>query len=603
MKRTMIISVILFFLFIAPARMISATNNLQVRAQAAAPVVSLAQEEAAGSELQRHDLGHGRYVAIIPALAPEDTYNQQPYIDTYVYSIAPGTSYCTSTKLAVQYNTGEFGTEYQRAFIGFHLSSIPSEAIIDSATFYAYLYDAWGANPVNIELRRVTANWGCPLYWPGPKSVAAASRSVGLTAGWYTWDVTALVANYWKGKNFGQDPNYGFELRGPETGGAKYYHYRYFRSKNASNGRPFLVVQYHLPATDTPTPTRTPTATPTTTPTATPTPTATAYCPDPYEPNETFAAASLAGAGTYQAYICTPGDQDWFRIDLAPLQELRVILTDLPKNYSLELFDPFGVLVAGSHRDGMTSEEIRFTASAQGGAYRVRVRGVAGAFDPGSPYTLKFLPRPAPPAPTSTPTPTYTPIPSCGPDPYEPNDSSATAASITTGMEIHAYICPAMDSDYYRFSVSGPVEIHARLYDLPAAYELTLYDPSGWVVARGSGSGTSPRELTYLPTTTGDYLLRVGPGSPESWDEDHPYSLRVDLNDLPPITLFPVADTYVVEADPTSTHGDERQVIVGRDEFGQEQWGLFRFDLSDVPAVTIANATFMVSLYDVASGM
>ncbi|NOZ30065.1 MAG: DNRLRE domain-containing protein [Chloroflexi bacterium] len=215
------------------------------------------------------------HTVIIPAAGPEGTYNQQPYIDTYVYSVAPSTSYCTSAKLAVQYNSSEFGTEYQRAFVGFHLSSIPADAIIDSATFYAYLYDAWGASPVNIELRQVTANWGCPLYWPGPKTVPAISRSVGLTIGWYTWDVTALVANYWKGKDFGQAPNYGFELRGPETGGAKYYHYRYFRSKNATSGRPYLVVQYHLPATDTPTPTATPTRTPTRTPTPTATPTRT----------------------------------------------------------------------------------------------------------------------------------------------------------------------------------------------------------------------------------------------------------------------------------------------------------------------------------------
>ena len=98
-------------------------------------------------------------------------------------------------------------------------------------------------------------------------------------------------------------------------------------------------------------------------------------------------------------------------------------------------------------------------------------------------------------------------------------------------------------------------------------------------------------------------MVRIGPSSPTSWDEDSPYSLRVDLAELSPITLFAVADTYVDQADPTSTHGDERQVIVGRDEFAYEQRGLFRFDLSDVPATTIASAYFRVSLYDSASGV
>ncbi len=99
-----------------------------------------------------------------------------------------------------------------------------------------------------------------------------------------------------------------------------------------------------------------------------------------------------------------------------------------------------------------------------------------------------------------------------------------------------------MDSDYYRFTVSGAVEISARLYDLPEAYRLTLFNPSGWPVARGSGAGTEPSELTYLPTTDGDYVLLVSPSSPTSWDEDDPYSLQVNLNTLPPITLFAEVD-------------------------------------------------------------
>lgn len=160
-----------------------------------------------------------------------------------------------------------------------------------------------------------------------------------------------------------------------------------------------------------------------------------------------------------------------------------------------------------------------------------------------------------------------------------------------------------MDFDYYHFPVSGAVEIHARLYDLPDAYRLTLLDPSGWPVARGSGTGTEPRELTHLPTTDGDYVLLVSPTSPTSWDGDRPYSLRVDLTEFSPITLRAVADTYVMESDPTSTHGSERQVLVGRDEFTQEQRGLFRFDLSSVPATTIASAFFRVSLYDAGSGV
>ncbi len=226
-----------------------------------------------------HSLGGGRYEAVIPA-QPADTHNEEPSIDTYVDSTSPDSSYCTSTKVAVQYNSTGSGTRIQRAFVAFDLDAIPSEAIIDSATFNAYLYAAWGANPVTIYLRDVTEIWNCPLYWSAqPASTAYTWRSVSTVVGWRSWDVTTLV-DQWKGKHFGTSPNYGLELRGPESGGSKNYHYRYFYTKNASSNHPYLKITYHLPATDTPTPTPTytptPTATATRTPTYTPTPTPTA---------------------------------------------------------------------------------------------------------------------------------------------------------------------------------------------------------------------------------------------------------------------------------------------------------------------------------------
>ncbi|MCX6032881.1 MAG: DNRLRE domain-containing protein [Chloroflexi bacterium] len=214
----------------------------------------------------------------------------------------------------------------------------------------------------------------------------------------------------------------------------------------------------------------------------------------------------------------------------------------------------------------------------------------------------------ATPTPTATRTPTRTRTPTATvtspavcPDSYEPNDSYAAAAAIAVGTEIRAYLCSAADSDYYRFAVAGAVEIHARLFNLPAAYELTLFDPAGGIAARGSGAGTAPRELVYLPTASGNYVLRVGPSATTSWDADTPYSLQADLTGLAPVSLLAIADTYVDQAQPTATHGADRQVVVGVDEFGQEQRGLFRFDLARVPAVTIASAFFRVSLYEAAS--
>jgi hypothetical protein len=237
-----------------------------------------------GSLGSHYDLGDGRYVAAIPAaLGPDDSYSQQPVVDTYVASTNPGGSYCNATSLHVSYDVDEFGYEYwERAYLGFDLSSIPANATISSAVFYAYLYSASGASSVSIELRRVTSAWDaspCPTWNTKPASAAYISKAVDTSSGPKNWSVTSLVRDYWLNKGFGVSPNFGLELRGPESGGAASEYSRYFYSENAAANPPYLFVTYDLPTvTPTATNTRTRTPTPTVTPTATAskTPTATA---------------------------------------------------------------------------------------------------------------------------------------------------------------------------------------------------------------------------------------------------------------------------------------------------------------------------------------
>ncbi|MFQ5596391.1 MAG: DNRLRE domain-containing protein, partial [Anaerolineae bacterium] len=321
-------------------------------------------------------------------------------------------------------------------------------------------------------------------------------------------------------------------------------------------------------------------------------------CPDPYEPNETFADAWPVSAGAYQAYICEPGDQDWFSIDLLRHQELHVSLYELPHDYDLELYDPRGVLMASSRNGGTTSESIEFRDPEMTGAHRVRVFGVAGAFDPDKTYALKLEPgaTPTPRPPTATPVPT----PTCTHDRFESNDTFAEAAEIEVGVSQYGlYICPRGDQDWFRFDVSPGQQIDVDLYNLPENYMLAIADPSGAIVGRAGGAGTSDRHLTHITTTGGEYRVRVTPGG--RVDPINSYSLRVELNDALPMTLYPYGDTYVSAGDPSSTHGSERLVIVGADEFGQEYRGLFRFDLSDVPPA-IHSATFVVYLEDASAG-
>ncbi len=193
--------------------------------------------------------------AVPDAVHPsQTTVNLNPVADAYVRQVAPTTNYGSATHLDVQNYDGVEFPDDRRSYVAFDLSNIPSNAIITSAGFKAYLYDAQGLSNVYIQLRRVTSTWAYnTVTWNNrPSSSSYSGINVGTQAGMKGWDVTNLVQDYWVGRNFGTSPNFGLELRGPESGG---YHLRSFRSANATSNRPYLVVSYDLP---TPTPTSVP---------------------------------------------------------------------------------------------------------------------------------------------------------------------------------------------------------------------------------------------------------------------------------------------------------------------------------------------------------
>ena len=252
-------------------------SSAQVLARPVEPQVTLDPDLAAklveDGEVRQIDLGGGRYMAIVPAVSdPNATFVGNPVIDTYVNS-ETGIGYCSSTELHVSYEYPPDGpTVLERSFLGFNLSSIPSHAIVSSATFYAYLKPGAYGNSF-IGIRRVTSSWNCAQGWPGPSSASYTGTSVGTSAGWKSWSVLSLVRDYWLGKNFGVSSNYGLEMRGQESGGSTNYHWHSFYSNEAAGYRPYLQVVWYLPTpTATPSRTRTPTATATPTRTRTPTP-------------------------------------------------------------------------------------------------------------------------------------------------------------------------------------------------------------------------------------------------------------------------------------------------------------------------------------------
>lgn len=94
-------------------------------------------------------------------------------------------------------------------------------------------------------------------------------------------------------------------------------------------------------------------------------------------------------------------------------------------------------------------------------------------------------------------------------DTYEPNNTLDTAyGPVTSGTAYNSKIYSASDVDYYKFN-SGAGTITISLSNLPADYDVYLYNSSGTQVASGTKGGTSSESISYGATAAGTYYVKV----------------------------------------------------------------------------------------------
>jgi len=108
--------------------------------------------------------------------------------------------------------------------------------------------------------------------------------------------------------------------------------------------------------------------------------TPTATCSNTFEPNNTQATAATIGVNTeISSQISSATDVDWFRFTNTSAQpHIEVLLSNLPGDYDLYLYDSTGTLRGSSENGGTSSERIVYN-NAPVGAYYVRVIGYNGA--------------------------------------------------------------------------------------------------------------------------------------------------------------------------------------------------------------------------------
>jgi hypothetical protein len=122
-------------------------------------------------------------------------------------------------------------------------------------------------------------------------------------------------------------------------------------------------------------------------------------------------------------------------------------------------------------------------------------------------------------------------VPSCSSpyNNYEPNNyRCSTTFELSSGVPIQSYICSPDDKDdYYYINVATLTPINVQLTGLPHGvdYDLYLYFDDS-IVANSANYGNVGEALTYAPSQTGMYFIRVYPYSGHSLS---PYTLQADF--------------------------------------------------------------------------
>ena len=99
---------------------------------------------------------------------------------------------------------------------------------------------------------------------------------------------------------------------------------------------------------------------------------------------------------------------------------------------------------------------------------------------------------------------------SCPTDSYEANETLAAGKAIGVNVNTSAYVCPAADVDWYRFTSSATNNnIKVTLSTLPADYELELYNASGTLLYSSTSASTTPESIVYNGAPAATYYVKV----------------------------------------------------------------------------------------------
>lgn len=92
---------------------------------------------------------------------------------------------------------------------------------------------------------------------------------------------------------------------------------------------------------------------------------------------------------------------------------------------------------------------------------------------------------------------------------YEPNESLAAAAAVSTNTALSAAIGSSTDKDWYKFTLSAASNLNITLTNLAGDYDIILYNAAGTEIKRSENAGTTSETIANSNTAAGTYYLQV----------------------------------------------------------------------------------------------
>jgi hypothetical protein len=105
---------------------------------------------------------------------------------------------------------------------------------------------------------------------------------------------------------------------------------------------------------------------------------------------------------------------------------------------------------------------------------------------------------------------------------------AAVTQTSPVNTNLRYFINPAGDEDWFRFHLDQAGSAQVYLTNLPADYDLYVYDSVGRFLGSSAKSGKAAEKVTLTNMLAGDYYVRVV-GFNGAWSATNSYQLRFNV--------------------------------------------------------------------------